>query len=74
MDKTCKSNAFPAVAIQLGRSGARVRNTWVICREVGDNSLKGELIPDVIMGRHLPIIKAGDRKTWRFMISPRPIS
>ena len=24
-----------------------MRNTWVICREVGDNSLKGELIPDV---------------------------
>ena len=24
-----------------------MRNTWVICREVWDNSLKGELIPDV---------------------------
>ena len=24
-----------------------MRNTWAICREVGDNSLKGELIPDV---------------------------
>jgi hypothetical protein len=39
-----------------------VRNTWVICREVGDNSLKGELIPDVIFGRHLLEIKVGDRK------------
>ena len=24
-----------------------MRNTWAICREVWDNSLKGELIPDV---------------------------
>ena len=51
-----------------------MRNTWVICREVWDNSLKGELIPDVIVGRHLLTFKAGDRKAWRFMMSPRPIS
>ncbi len=62
MDKTCKSNADHEVAILRGRSGARVRNTWVICREVGDNSLKGELIPDVTIGRHLLIVKVGDRK------------
>ena len=62
MDKTCKSNADYMVAILCGRSGARVRNTWVICREVGDNLLKGELIPDVKIGRHLLIFKAGDRK------------
>ena len=62
MDKTCKSNANQVVAIQLGWSGARVRNTWVICHRVGDNSLKGELIPDVIIGRHLLVIKVGDRK------------
>ncbi len=37
-----------SVAIQGKSSGARVRNTWVICQEVGDNSLKGELIPNVI--------------------------
>ena len=43
-------------------SGERVRNTWVICREVGDNSLKGELIPDVDFGRHLLEFKVGDRK------------
>ena len=62
MDKTCKSNANLAVAIQLSWSGARVRNTWVICREVWDNSLKGELIPDVKIRRHLLIFKVGDRK------------
>ncbi len=62
MDKTCKSNACSSVAIHLNRSGARVRNTWVICQEVGDNSLKGELIPDVKIERHLLIFKVGDRK------------
>ncbi len=29
-------------------SGERVRNTWAICREVGDSSPKGELIPHMI--------------------------
>ena len=62
MDKTCKSSADYEVAIFRSRSGARVRNTWVICHEVGDNSLKGELIPDVISGRHLLELKVGDRK------------
>ena len=62
MDKTCKSNADFRVAIFWSRSGARVRNTWVICREVGDNSLKGELIPNVKTGRHLLVFKVGDRK------------
>ena len=62
MDKTCKSSADYRVAISCGRSGARVRNTWAICREVGDNLLKGELIPDVKIGRHLLIFKVGDRK------------
>ena len=74
MDKTCKSSAIHLVAIRGVLSGARVRNTWVICREVGDNSLKGELIPDVESEWHHFASKAGDRKTWRFMISPRPIS
>ena len=62
MDKTCKSNADFRVAIFWSRSGARVRNTWVICREVWDNLLKGELIPDVMFGRHLLNLKVGDRK------------
>ena len=62
MDKTCKSNAYLSVAILEGRSGARVRNTWVICHEVRDNLLKGELIPDVEIGRHLLISEVGDRK------------
>ena len=62
MDKTCKSSADSGVAIFRSWSGARVRNTWVICQEVGDNLLKGELIPDVEIGRHLLIFKVGDRK------------
>ena len=74
MDKTCKSSDYFEVAIFRGESGARVRNTWVICREVWDNLLKGELIPDVTVGRHLPMVEAGDRKAWRFLMSPRPIS
>jgi hypothetical protein len=51
-----------------------VRNTWAICREDWDNSLKGELIPDEIDGRHLSSMEAGDRKAWRFTMGPRPIS
>ena len=62
MDKTCKSNADQAVAISFGWSGARVRNTWVICHEVGDNPAKAGLIPDVTIGRHLLMVKVGDRK------------
>ena len=60
MDKTCKSNAYLCVAIHEGRSGARVRNTWVIYHKVGDNSLKGELIPDVTVRGHLLTLEAGD--------------
>ena len=74
MDKTCKSSATCLVAIQGKLSGARVRNTWVICLEVGDNPEKSGLIPDVEREWHHFFSKAGDRKTWRFMISPRPIS
>ena len=60
MDKTCKSNAHLAVAILSSGSGARVRNTWVICHEDQDNSLKGELILDVATGRHLLVAEVGD--------------
>ncbi len=74
MDKTCKSDADCGVAIFRSRSGVRVRNTWVICREDRDNLLKGELRPDVIAGGPPPVLKAGDRKAWHFAMSPRPIS
>ena len=74
MDKTCKSSEIFRVAIFEMFSGARVRNTWVICLEAWNNSEKSELIPDVTFGRHLPNFKAGDRKAWHFTISPRPIS
>jgi hypothetical protein len=47
VDKTCKSNAYHRVAIFGGRSGARVRNTWIICLEVRNNSAKAGLMPDV---------------------------
>jgi hypothetical protein len=62
VDKTCKSNANFRVAIFWSWSGARVRNTWVICREVWDNLLKGKLILNVMFGRHLLNLKVGDRK------------
>ena len=62
MDKTCKSNDHYWVAIFGSGSGARVRNTWVICRKVWDNLLKGELIPDVIAGGHPLALKVGDCK------------
>ena len=62
MDKTCKSDADCRVAIFGSWSGVRVRNTWVICREVGDNSLKGELIPDVDLEWNRLGSKVGDRK------------
>ena len=74
MDKTCKSSATWLVAIPVKLSGARVRNTWVICRRVGDNPEKSGLIPDGVTEGHLLVTKAGDRKAWRSMISPRPIS
>ncbi len=51
-----------------------MRNTWAICPKVRDNLPKGELIPNVIVCRHLRTIKAGDRKTWRLRMGPRPIS
>ena len=60
MDKTCKSNADCGVAIFCNRSGALVRNTWVIYREVRDNSEKSELIPDVIAWGHPWAVKVGD--------------
>ena len=62
MDKTCKSNDYYQVAIFGSESGARVRNTWVICREVWNNLLKGELMPDVTSEGHLLEFKVGDRK------------
>jgi hypothetical protein len=62
VDKTCKSNADYRVAIFGGWSGARVLNTWAICREVWDNPEKSGLIPDVTFGGHPLDFKVGDRK------------
>ena len=57
MDKTCKSSAEHPVAILGVRSGARVRNTWIICLEVRNNSAKAGLMPDVVER-----LKLGTRK------------
>ena len=57
--KTCKSNGIFCVAIYRMFSGVRVRNTWAICREVGDSSPKGELIPHVIREDILSKLKSG---------------
>ncbi len=40
-------------------SGGRVRNTWVICLQVGDNFPKGELIPNVVAPRMWGRLKVG---------------
>ena len=74
MDKTCKLSGNQQVAIFAGSSGERVRNTWATCPKVGNNSSKDELMPNVIMMEHFVMIKAGDRKAWRFRMDPRPIS
>ena len=62
MDKTCKSNDYHRVAIFGGESGARVRNTWVICREVRNNPEKSGLMPNVPTSKHFFVGKVGDRK------------
>ena len=38
-------------------TGARVRNAYPTCRVLRDSPLKGGLIPDVVVGRHLLTIK-----------------
>ena len=50
------------IAIFAGWSGERVRNTWVICREVRNNPEKSGLMPNVTTGKHLLVVKVGDRK------------
>ena len=59
VDKTCKSNGISFVAIPVMSSGVRVRNTWGICREVGDSSPKGELIPHAVSEDILATPKPG---------------
>ncbi len=57
MDKTCKSNGILLVAILVGFSGARVRNTWAICPGARDSSAKAELIPHVTIEGFLETLK-----------------
>ena len=54
---TCKSRGIAEVAIPLAATGARVSNTYPTCLQLGDSPLKGGLIPDVVVRRHLRIIK-----------------
>ncbi len=60
MDKTCKSSERLRVAIFADSSGERVRNTWVIYLEVGNNPEKSELMPNVNPGGHPQGFEAGD--------------
>ena len=50
---TCKSNGDLAIEI----SGERVSNALVTCPEEGDNSSKGLLIPDVVIGIRIRCLK-----------------
>ena len=45
---TCKSNVKPLIFGEKVESGGRVSNTLVTCPEVGDNSGKPELIPQML--------------------------
>ena len=59
MDKACKSSDHGRP--QGGHeSGKRVRNTWGTCPTAWDNTSKGVLIPDRLMGSHGPIRKGGE--------------
>ena len=44
-------------------SGARVRNAWVTCPQVGNSSWKRELIPNVTILRHLEMVE-GRKVAW----------
>ena len=59
---TCKSRGIAGVAIPLAATGARVSNTYPTCPDLGDSPLKGGLIPDVVMLRHLFITKDSSAK------------
>jgi hypothetical protein len=55
--KTCKSNGIQSVAIHDESSGERVRNTWATFPEMGDSSGKLELIPHVVAGLLVCLLK-----------------
>ena len=42
-----------------GESGGRVSNAWVICLQVGDNSAKAGLIPNVVSRGISGLLKVG---------------
>jgi hypothetical protein len=51
-------------------SGDLVSTSWVTCPEMGDNFLKGKLIPHVVAGSSDPSTKG----FGRFRMGPVPIS
>ncbi len=55
-------------------SGERVSNAWVTYPEVGDNSSKGELIPNVVPPRMWGRLKVESFGICRFWRGPRDIS
>ena len=63
-----------SLCLHRDKSGGRVSNTWTICLEDGDNVPKGTLIPNVMVWTQVWAMKGGDRKTYRFEMSPRLIS
>ncbi len=55
-------------------SGERVSNTWAIYPTVGNNTLKGVLIPHDVLGTQVSEMKGGLCICYRRRMSPRPIS
>ncbi len=43
----------------MGESGERVSIAWAICPQVGDNSGKPVLIPNVVLRRMAQLLKVG---------------
>ncbi len=55
-------------------SGERVSNTWATCPTVGNNTLKGVLIPHDVSGTRVSEMKGGLCICYRRRMGPRSIS
>ncbi len=53
-------------------SGERVSIAWAICLQVGDNSSKGELIPNVVSCRMTGRLKMGILLRWDLSLEDEP--
>ncbi len=56
----------------MEESGGRVSNAWVICLQVGDNSSKGGLIPNVEVFRMEHFLKVGILLRWGLLLGEEP--